>query len=64
MTIYEDLVIPIYEAAYFLLLHDNNNDEGLEVVSDLVEQQPKFLKKTFRELNQLMYNVISIPKLE
>jgi hypothetical protein len=47
MSIYEDLVIPIYEAAYFLLINDKGNEEGLEVVSDIVEQQPKFLKKTF-----------------
>jgi hypothetical protein len=47
MIIYEDLVIPIYEAAYCLLLNDKGNDEGLEVVSDIVEQQPKFLRKTF-----------------
>ena len=29
MTIYEDLVIPIYEAAYYLLVQDSGNDEGL-----------------------------------
>ena len=54
MSIYDDLVIPIYEAAYCLLVQDNGNDEGLEVVSDIVEQQPKFLKKTFGQLNTLM----------
>lgn len=29
MVTYEDLVIPLYEATYNLLLVDNGNDDGL-----------------------------------
>lgn len=64
MAIYDDLVIPIYEAAFYLLTNDKGNEEGLEIVSDLVDQQPKFLKKTFVQLNELMINVVKIQGLE
>lgn len=63
-AIYEDLVIPIYEAAYYLLTQDNGNEEGLEIVGDIVEQQPKFLKKSWGQLNELMVNIIKIPGLD
>ena len=61
MTIYEDLVIPIYEATYALLLADPTMDDGIEIVGDVVDQQPKFLKKTFIQLNELMLNIIKLP---
>lgn len=64
MAIYQDLVIPIYEAAYYLLVNDKGNEDGLEIVSDIVDTQPKFLKKTFSQLNDLIINVIKIPGLE
>jgi hypothetical protein len=62
-TIFQGLVLNIYEAV-FLLIEKNNDEEGLEVLSEMLEVEPKFFRKTFKELVELLTRIFKIPNIE
>lgn len=61
---FQELTLQIYNVVYHLLVNDKGNEEGLEVLSDMIEVEPKFFKKKFKELYELMQTIFKIPKLE
>ena len=62
-SIFQNLILSIYEAVYFLIEKDSDED-GLEALSDMLEVEPKFFKKTFKELVELFSRIFKIPNLE
>lgn len=57
---FKPLILDIFNAVYGLLVNDNFNDEGLEVLSEMLDVEYKFFKQNFKELNQLLQNVFKI----
>ena len=51
-SIFQNLILNIYDAVYLLIEKDSDED-GLEALSDMLEVEPKFFKKTFKELVKL-----------
>lgn len=45
-------------------MNANGNEEGLEVLSEMIDIEPKFFKKKFKELNELLQNIFKIKNLE
>ncbi|MDD2840636.1 MAG: hypothetical protein PHY80_06025 [Rickettsiales bacterium] len=45
-------------------MKNNSNEEGLEVLSEMIDIEPKFFKKRFKELNELLQNIFKIKDLE
>lgn len=45
-------------------MNTNSNEEGLEVLAEMIEIEPKFFKKKFKELNELLQNIFKIKNLE
>lgn len=43
----DSLMVPFFEATYHLIVNDNLNIEGLQLICDLSEVFPKILKKKF-----------------
>lgn len=64
MSKLEPLVLPFYEVAYHLLVNDNQNSDGLDTISEIVETEPHFLKKTFPQLNELVHKIAGIKSLD
>jgi hypothetical protein len=60
---FQSLIINIFEAVYALIQHDNN-EEGLEALSEMLETEPRFFKKNFKELVELLTRVFRIPNIE
>lgn len=58
------MILDIFNAVYDLLAKDNQNEEGLENLSEMLEGEGKFFKSHFKELNLLLQNIFKIPKLE
>jgi hypothetical protein len=44
---FEDIILPLFEAI-FSLLKKHNNEEGLEILSEMIDIEPKFFKKRFK----------------
>lgn len=61
---FKSLVLNIYEAVYNILVKDNCNEEGLEVLSEMLDIEHKFFKPTFKELNILLQNIFKINEIE
>lgn len=62
-TLFQGLVLNIYEAV-FLLIEKDNEEEGLESLSEMLEVEPKFFRKTFKELVELLTRIFKIPNIE
>lgn len=59
----ETLIVPFYDVTYHLLVNDKCNTTGLEILADLVEVEPKILKKSFNKLFELLQKVIGVKNL-
>lgn len=59
---FKTLIADIFNAVYSLLLNDQE-EEGLEVLSEMLEVDVKFFKANYNELNQLLQNIFKIPKI-
>lgn len=64
MSKLETLIVPFYQVVYYLLVNDKGNSEGLEAIADIIEMEPKILKKSFNELFELVQNIIKLKDIE
>lgn len=62
-TLFQSLVLNIYEAV-FLLIEKEQEEEGLSTLSEMLEVEPKFFRKTFKELVELLTRIFKIPNIE
>jgi hypothetical protein len=60
---FEPIIIDLFKGVYDLL-NTFGNEEGLEVLSEMIDIEPKFFKKNFKELNELLQNIFKIKNLE
>jgi hypothetical protein len=60
---FQALTISIFEAVYVLLQRDSKED-GLETLSEMLETEPRFFKKHFKELCDLLMNIFRMPNIE
>lgn len=62
-ALFQTLVISIYEAVLYLIQKDSD-EEGLEALSEMLEVEPKFFKKSFKELVTLLSAIFNTPGIE
>lgn len=60
---FQSLIISIFEAVYSLI-QNNNDEEGLEALSEMLETEHRFFKKNFKELVELLTRVFRMPNIE
>lgn len=47
-----------------MLVFDNGNSDGLDTIEEIIELEPHLFKKTFVQLNELMFRIVNIKNLE
>ena len=47
-----------------MLVFDNGNSDGLDTIEEIIELEPHLFKKTFVQLNELMFRIVNIKSLE
>lgn len=60
---FQTLTISMFEAIY-MLLHNSGDEEGLETLSEMLESEPRFFKKHFKEMTELLTKIFRMPKIE
>jgi len=60
---FQTLTISLFEAIY-ILLQKENNEEGLETLSEMLESEPRFFKKHFKEMTELLNKIFRMPNIE
>ena len=56
-------MLNIYEAVY-LLIEKEGEEEGLSALSEMLEIEPKFFRKTFKELVELLTRIFRLKDIE
>lgn len=60
---FQPLIANIFGAVYALLQSDSN-EEGLEALSEMLETEPRFFKKNFKDLTTLLTSIFKMPDIE
>lgn len=47
-----------------MLMNKDQDEEGLEALSEMLDLEPKFFKKSFKELVELLTRIFRIPNIE
>ena len=61
---FKGIIMDIYKAVYNILVNDKGNEDGLEVLSEMLDIEHKFFKQNFQQLNELLQSIFKIPNIE
>lgn len=58
------MITDIYNVVYTLIIAKDSNEEGLEILSEMLDVDYKFFKGHFKELNELLQTIFKLPDIE
>lgn len=60
---FQPLITSVFAAVY-ALIQNEGNEEGLEALSEMLETEPRFFKKNFKDLTKLLTEIFKMPDIE